>query len=365
MIYCYLCYIQLILLWGLTMNRHDFYQGKYEYYSSFHMWVIIAACISSVFYFFSDCYLFGYFTTATLIPRLAILIPFTIYLIMHAHIKDYRIMITAGYVVIHCIMWCTIWSCCYLEDLNFTCSGFIIINFIFLALGITASPAAAIISQGLLFVDITIANTFIDYPRFDMMLLLGIPMYLGICVFNIAIERTYRDQVIVKQQLEYNIEHDALTGTYNRNKTGSLADQQNVLINFKADNSGIIMYDIDFFKKVNDTYGHITGDHVLVDVSKNVQSLLNNDEYLIRWGGEEFIVLVKGSEDEIRQKAEKIRHSVEMLELPEVSHITISVGVAIYNGGDYQNTVKCADKALYFAKNNGRNRVVIYNNEMV
>lgn len=118
------------------------------------------------------------------------------------------------------------------------------------------------------------------------------------------------------------------------------------------------MYDIDFFKKVNDTYGHITGDHVLIDVSKNVQSLLNNDEYLIRWGGEEFIVLVKGSEDEIRQKAEKIRHSVEMLELPKVSHITISVGVAIYNGGDYQNTVKCADKALYFAKNNGRNHVL-------
>lgn len=345
------------------MNRHDFYQGKYEYYSTFHMWVIIAACVSSVFYFFSDCYLFGYYTTATLIPRLAILIPFIIYLIMHSRIKDYRVMIATGYVVVHCIMWCTIWASYYLTDLGFTCSGFIIINFIFLALGITASPAAAIISQGLLFVDITIANTFIHYPRFDMMLLLGFPMYLGICVFNVAIERTYRDQVLIKQQLEYNIEHDSLTGTYNRNITSSLADSNNSFIDFKANNSGIIMYDIDFFKKVNDTYGHITGDNVLIKVSQNVQSLLNKDEYLIRWGGEEFIVLVHGTVDDIARKADTIRHSVEMLNLPDVGHITISVGVAMYTGGDYQSTVKSADQALYSAKNSGRNRVVICKEE--
>ncbi len=303
------------------MNKGKYYQAKYEYYRSMHLWVIIASCISSIFYFISDCALCGGFNYQTLIPRISIIIPLIIFIICYKHTKDYRIMITLGFVVSHCVMFCTIWACYYLEDLSFACAGFLIINVIFLALGIASPVKGLIFAHGLLFADITFANTFLHYPDFAMMLMLGIPLYCGICVFE---------------------------------------DENNVLTDFKPHQSGVIMYDIDFFKKVNDTYGHTTGDHVLIKTAAAIQSVIDEESFLIRWGGEEFIILAHGNLGTLNILAEKIRATVEKLELDEVGHVTISVGVAEYDGGNCQNTISNADAALYEAKNNGRNRVAVF-----
>lgn len=342
------------------MNKGKYYQAKYEYYRSLHLWIIIAACVSSIFYFISDCALCGGFNYQTLIPRLSIIIPLIIFIVCYKHTKDYRIMITLGFVVSHCVMFCTIWACYYLEDLSFACAGFLIINVIFLALGIASPVKGLIFAHGLLFADITFANTFLHYPDFGMMLMLGIPLYCGICVFDIAIEKTFRDQLNIKRQLEFNIKHDAMTGAYNRNIISSLADNNNVLSDFKPHQSGVIMYDIDFFKKVNDTYGHSTGDQVLIKTAAAIQSVIDEDSFLIRWGGEEFIILAHGNPESLNILAEKIRATVEKLELDEVGHVTISVGVAEYDGCNCQNTISNADAALYEAKNNGRNRVAVF-----
>lgn len=125
----------------------------------------------------------------------------------------------------------------------------------------------------------------------------------------------------------------------------------------------IAMYDLDKFKRINDMYGHSAGDEALVAVSEAVRSRLCEDEILVRWGGEEFIVIMKQNERRFEEHAQEIREAVEQLQL-ETGTVTISVGVAECSKENYQETIKHADTALYRAKNMGRNRVVMYCSKM-
>ena len=86
-----------------------------------------------------------------------------------------------------------------------------------------------------MFVDIAIANTFLHYPDYVMMFLLGIPLYIGICVFDVAMEKTYRDQVALKLKLEDHLRHDELTGAYNRNVFESLVGENHTFICAKGE----------------------------------------------------------------------------------------------------------------------------------
>ena len=345
------------------MDKQNFYQEKYEYYRTLNLWAVFGISIPSIGYFFSDCYLLGGFSTETLISRSAIIIPFLIYLILNKYTKDYRIMVPMSYAIGHGVMWCTIWACTYLDDLSFACVGFFIILFIFMAFGIAAPLPYEVIGHGLLFVDIAIANTFLHYPDYVMMFLLGIPLYIGICVFDVAMEKTYRDQVALKLKLEDHLRHDALTGAYNRNVFESLVGENHTFICAKGEYMAIAMYDLDKFKRINDMYGHSAGDEALVAVSEAVRSRLCEDEILVRWGGEEFIVIMKQNERRFEEHAQEIREAVVQLQL-ETGTVTISVGVAECSKENYQETIKHADTALYRAKNMGRNRVVMYCSEM-
>ena len=112
---------------------------------------------------------------------------------------------------------------------------------------------------------------------------------------------------------------------------------------------------------MNDTYGHIGGDNVLKAVAGLAGEKTGKKNYIIRWGGEEFVMLLYGqSLAGAKAFAEELRQQVEAMDTG-VCPVTISIGVTRYNGRDnYQLAVQCADKALYQAKNDGRNRVVVY-----
>lgn len=133
---------------------------------------------------------------------------------------------------------------------------------------------------------------------------------------------------------------------------------------------GCLMIDIDFFKTVNDTYGHIAGDSVLVGIARVLKDNCRKTDVIGRYGGEEFVVLApEAGTDEIRVFAEKIRAAIEKTPVPiDVTTsvaVTVSIGaVAVLNAAaeKIHNTdalVGLADKALYRAKNSGRNRVVL------
>lgn len=337
------------------MDYFAFWQSKYEYYKTMLLWVVIASGLASVLYFASDCYLLGGFNTATLIPRLAIMVPLTVFLVVNKKCNNYKIMMPMAYVVAHSIMWCTIWACANLTNLDFAAEGFVIVNYVFMAVGIAAPVHMAFIAHGLLLVDIIIANTFIPYPEFSMMMLLGIPSFLGICAYNYAVERSFKDQYLLRIQMEESAIKDSLTGVYNRKIMAKLVNDDKQFLSGKQEIS-VMMFDLDFFKKVNDTYGHDVGDQVLVGLCSYLKQFLAEEDKLIRWGGEEFIIVTNHNLETAASLAEQIRKGVEETDLFPVK-VTISMGVAQYKNDNYENTIKAADEALYRAKELGRNRV--------
>lgn len=346
------------------MDKRQYRQEKYEYYQKMNFWAVVSIALPSMLYYFSDCYLMGGFYPQTIIPRTIVLIPFGIFMIANHYTKDYRIMVPLSYLVGHGVMWGTIWACTYLENLSYACVGFFIILFIFLGFGIAAPLPYEIIGQGLLFVDIAIANTFLHYPDFAMMYLLGLPLYLGIVGFDFSMEVPFRDQRRLKLALEEHLKHDVLTGTFNRNVFHELTDETEALTAGLATGCVVAMYDIDKFKSVNDTYGHASGDKVLIAVSETFRTHLMPGEYLIRWGGEEFVLLLHGELAGSRERLEQMRRAVEDMTLSE-GKITVSIGATDYQSGEsYQEAVGRADQALYVAKNSGRNQVKLWHESM-
>lgn len=125
-------------------------------------------------------------------------------------------------------------------------------------------------------------------------------------------------------------------------------------------NLASVIMDIDHFKSINDTYGHLVGDNVLKQVADIMRSEATQSDFIGRWGGEEFIVLVSDlSYEEVVEKIEKLRHVIEQQHFNDVSHITASFGISIFVEGDTQESLlERADSCLYKAKEAGRNKVV-------
>ena len=152
---------------------------------------------------------------------------------------------------------------------------------------------------------------------------------------------------------------DKLTSIYNRYKTDlSLHSQIEISKRYKRPLS-LIFFDIDFFKKVNDSYGHKVGDMVLSKLCDIVSRSVRKSDIFGRWGGEEFlIILPETTEDEAISLAEKLRQKIEKHTFDKVKNITCSFGVTNYKNGDNPETIMMrVDKQLYKAKQNGRNKI--------
>ena len=152
---------------------------------------------------------------------------------------------------------------------------------------------------------------------------------------------------------------DDLTHLYNRKHYNSKINKMISLYKRYSAPFSIIMYDIDDFKSINDTYGHHIGDKVLINMSKRVQSLLRDTDLLFRIGGEEFIILIpETSIEESFFIAEKIRKDIESLNIIEDRQITVSMGLTEVNDDDSEDSIfQRVDRLLYDSKRNGKNRV--------
>lgn len=163
------------------------------------------------------------------------------------------------------------------------------------------------------------------------------------------------------EELERLASTDALTGLYNRYMFNELLSRE--LAQKKRYNSelSLVIFDIDHFKKINDSHGHLVGDEVLREVARIAKGKVRNSDILARWGGEEFIVLLPHTDiDGAKATAEKIRREIEGNNFDRPQTVTASFGVAECCEGECGDSlIDRADKALYQAKISGRNQTIL------
>lgn len=190
----------------------------------------------------------------------------------------------------------------------------------------------------------------------------------SVCISIFLVFYIYADTLRrVYHQLEELASTDSLTNISNRRV---LFDHGDSLYNSKVHiNKGFsfLLFDIDYFKSINDAYGHPVGDSILIQLTELIQSNIRHQDILARYGGEEFAVILKDvTPEEGVQIAEKIRKKIELHPFVINQHLTakltISIGVVTFDSryDSFDDMVITADKALYKAKENGRNQVVIF-----
>ncbi len=188
------------------------------------------------------------------------------------------------------------------------------------------------------------------------------------------LERKIKELEAQVHDLENDLIHDSLTGLKTR---AFIEEELEVYLEAIAYNErgkrkewfgfrhiSVIFFDIDHFKKVNDTYGHDVGDSILKKVAETIRTSLRTGDTAARWGGEEMVASLLGAnEDDAALKADEVRKSIEGLTFKEAPDLklTISVGVASSEKGvKLLELIKHADLAVYKAKESGRNKVVKY-----
>jgi len=167
-------------------------------------------------------------------------------------------------------------------------------------------------------------------------------------------------------EIQHLAETDKLTGLYNRQKFDSELSQLIAKDEGVQSTNYLLICDIDHFKKVNDTYGHLVGDRVLSEFANILKDKLPPNTLIARWGGEEFTVILTGeSLADVTTQANQLKEYINDHPAANIP-ITISIGLAhIKFGSTVLNTLEQADKALYTAKKNGRNLVYVSDNNKI
>jgi len=155
--------------------------------------------------------------------------------------------------------------------------------------------------------------------------------------------------------------YDKLTGIYNRRKLDELLNTEYKITKRYDRSLSALFFDIDHFKKVNDTYGHDIGDIVLSNLAELISSQIRETDIFARWGGEEFIILLpETTVEKAILIANEIMISLSTYHFPEVGKITLSIGISSLKKERLQTFTKRLDNALYKAKEEGRNRYIVF-----
>ena len=177
--------------------------------------------------------------------------------------------------------------------------------------------------------------------------------FLGALIFDRARKAIFMSQ----QELHHMAVTDELTGVFNRNYLNSVLSRE-MARNLRYDRRfGILIIDIDHFKNINDTFGHAVGDKVLRMVAQILSTYIRSSDTLVRWGGEEFVVVaIEVNDEKLKHLCEKLRRNIEDGSYGSVEKITVSIGATLFRKDDTQDALLLrADKALYEAKEKGRN----------
>jgi diguanylate cyclase (GGDEF)-like protein len=192
-------------------------------------------------------------------------------------------------------------------------------------------------------------------------------------VVRAALDQEIKKRILAEQELTQanarlrdQVVHDGLTGLHNRRYLEESLGREESRARRSSQPFGVMMIDIDNFKRFNDTLGHAAGDAVLRAIGQYMLSAARGEDIVSRYGGEEFVlVMAPAPQGTVGERAEKLRREVQNLEIEyegrRVGPITISVGIGMFpdHGESGQEVLRVADAALYQAKRSGRNCVVV------
>lgn len=195
----------------------------------------------------------------------------------------------------------------------------------------------------------------------------SIKIYLALTVLILAliiilILTVILTRVIIQKKTEYRADHDSLTGLYNRHHFMEFLKRETSVSRRTGRGFALLMCDIDFFKNINDSFGHDTGDAVLKNIARILKSSSRESDLVSRYGGEEFMIIsLMDDPSSVAAYAERLRKTVSEDRTFELIRVTISIGIAMSKKNmSVEDLVNNADKALYGAKENGRNRTALF-----
>lgn len=200
----------------------------------------------------------------------------------------------------------------------------------------------------------------IDYTLLYQLLAIFLLILSIITYFYNQKRRFHKKLELAYQRLEKLAVTDKLTGLFNRHKTDQILAEQKELVKRYENRFGIILLDIDYFKKINDNYGHQVGDNVLREFANILKENSRTTDYIGRWGGEEFLIVVpQATKESLEKFAKSLKLKIENHSFLEVKKATASFGATIYKKDEtIDELLQRVDEALYLAKEQGRNQVV-------
>lgn len=242
----------------------------------------------------------------------------------------------------------------------FVPEGYLGIFWIFIVSGMTFRYALASAAVSTLIILVS-ASYYIDQRDAYVMYVFWVSCsfsfgFLGALIFDSSRKRIFASQ----QELQHQATTDPLTGLYNRNQLNSVLKKEMERGTRYQKSFGLLLVDVDFFKNINDTFGHDTGDTVLKDIANSLAQSVRKNDTLIRWGGEEFMVVaIEIDKTNLLNLCENLRKRIESQSYGSAGNITVSIGATLFQDKDSPaDLLARADKALYTAKEQGRNNSV-------
>jgi len=200
----------------------------------------------------------------------------------------------------------------------------------------------------------------VDYVLVYNIVAIALLIIIIFLYWNRKIAKAKQELEAAKKEIEKLAAIDKLTGLYNRMKIDELLESEVQRCKRYSNNLVVCILDLDNFKEVNDTFGHLVGDKVLIEFAELGNANIRKTDYFGRWGGEEFLIIMPETDEKGGlAMIEHFRGKIGSHNFSKVGSQTVSIGISAFKTGDTSETlIKRADDALYEAKNSGRNKIV-------
>ena len=335
------------------MKDKRYFDDKFVFYKNLQFYTMVIACLSNIMYLSSDFDIYGGFSLSILICRIIPIVFLPVYInLFQFSNKEPYIKQFLSFFMFHLQHITTIVSCYFLGQTNHVCEGNIIFMIVIFILGICSDMKYALVSMSLFWVSFLLSSFFIQYEELSVIIVNMLPVAIGTMILLFPLNTTYKKQYEYRNQINFLAYHDWLTRLYSRNALQLFCYENTTILT--RQNVSIAIIDIDNFKKINDTKGHTYGDKCLELLADIIRSYLSKNDFAMRWGGEEFVLVISSNNEPFRV-AENIREQIQLQ-----TDFTISIGLAPYTGKELEKDVMKADEALYYAKRHGKNKTIEY-----